>query len=271
MVDYIRLNFRGDSLIHSLKIATSVAFLFSAGSAFAAPVDLSSWLIDGNGNWTLEAGNNGVKQSLNSSPTAFHNNENSQGNALSGTIEVQTTGDDDFVGFVLGYTHGDINGANTDQDYLLIDWKQGTQAGWGAGMSISRVTGDIHASGVDTSSNAWQHEGAVDFLTRSNTGTQQYANVGWLNNTEYAFDIEFSATRVKVSVGGVLEFDILAADFGGTPFSDGSFGFYNFSQPNVRYAGITKTTLPGIPLPAGLPILLSALGAMGLVSRRRKS
>ena len=53
-------------------------------------------------------------------------------------------------------------------------------------------------------------------------------------------------------------------------FSDGSFGFYNYSQANVRYAGITEEVIPPtIPLPATLPLLAGAIaGVIGLRRRR---
>ncbi|GAA3968773.1 hypothetical protein GCM10022278_28150 [Allohahella marinimesophila] len=46
---------------------------------------------------------------------------------LAGRLEVQTTSDDDFFGFVLGYDAGDLFGSNPTTDYILVDWKQGTQ------------------------------------------------------------------------------------------------------------------------------------------------
>ena len=74
----------------------------------------------------MSGDNNSAYQSLNSAPTVIHNGENSQGKSLAGTITVEETGgDDDFIGFVFGYTQGDIDG-NTDTDYILVDWKQGT-------------------------------------------------------------------------------------------------------------------------------------------------
>ncbi len=64
---------------------------------------------------------------------SLYNEMDSQGQTLSGTIEVQATSDDDFIGFVPGYNSGDDT--NASADYLLIDWKQTTQstggvAGW---------------------------------------------------------------------------------------------------------------------------------------------
>lgn len=240
----------------------AAAFFASQAHAAPVPVDLSSWTVDGNGNWTLAADNNSAFQSLNSAPTVLHNGTNSQGTSLAGTITVEETGgDDDFIGFVLGYTQGDIDG-NPDTDYIVVDWKQGTQSGWDAGLSISRVTGAIQTCGTCTSSNAWQHEGNVELLARATN----LGNTGWTDNTTYNFQIDFTSTLIRVYVDGVLELSVAGS------FADGAFGFYNFSQPKVRYAGITEEVLPPseVPLPAALPLLISGVGALGFLSRKKR-
>lgn len=254
---------------------------------FAAPIpiDLSSWQIDGGGNWTLFDGNNSVNQSRNSRPTVFYNNLNSQGTALSGTIRQGLQngnpggGDDDFFGFVLGYDGGDLFGSNATTDYVLVDWKQVTQSGWDAGMAISRVTGSIDTSGTSTGSDAWQHTGNVSFIERAAT----LGNVGWVDNQEYLFDISFTSTNITVDVDGVEQFNI-----DGT-FEDGSFGFYNFSQPQVNYAGIGETVIPpecgdpgqppcepppppppsAVPAPATVILLGFGMSILGLTRRKR--
>ncbi len=244
-----------------------VLFAVFTSTAHSVPVDLSSWWVDGGGNWTLQGiGNDSVHQSLNSSPTVFFNNMDSQGLALSGTIRqgnINGTaggGDDDFFGFVLGYDDNDLFGSNPTTDYMLVDWKQDTQAGWAAGMSISRVTGSINTCGTCTSSNAWQHTGNVNFIERAAT----LGSTGRVDNQEYLFDISFTATNIRVLVDGVEQFNR-----NGT-FENGSFGFYNFSQPRVNYAGIEENvvTLPAIPEPTTL--LLFGSGLIGLAGFRRK-
>ncbi len=220
--------------MYSKLIGIILALIISI-PAHAGLIDLSSWVIDGSGNWVLPgAPNNSVLQTLNSRPTVFFNGMDSQGLSLSGSIKVETTGDDDFVGFVLGYDDNDLFGSNATTDYILVDWKQGTQGGWDAGMSISRVTGSIDASGVDTNADAWDHVGNVSFIERAAT----LGNTGWSDNTEYLFEISFTASNIKVEVDGVEQFNINGS------FENGSFGFYNFSQPNVRYAGIEEDILP---------------------------
>jgi hypothetical protein len=70
----------------------------------------------------------------------------------------------------------------------------------------------------------------------------------------------------------VQQFDINGA------FSDGRFGFYNYSQSNVTYAGIEDRILPppppppmpGVPEPATWAMMLIGFGAMGTMLRRRR-
>lgn len=251
-------------------ILTALALGVTGTTAMAAPVDLSSWIENGNPNngaglWTLEAGNNAVKQSQNGTPTVFHNNQNSQGNALAGTIEVQTTIDDDFVGFVLGYQEGEINSASAD--FWLIDWKQGDQSGQTAGLALSHVFGDLTSTSTSVSGQWWQHDDPVNEKQRATT----LGTTGWVNNTENTFDLIFTPDLIEVKVGGATELSYSSGNNGGVQFTDGAFGFYNFSQENVRYAGITEEVLPPtIPVPAALPLLLTALGGLGFAGWRRK-
>lgn len=231
-------------------------------NAAAAPVDLSSWMIDGGGSWSFNstnAPNDSADQALNSIPTVLFNNINSQGLSLAGTIEVQTTADDDFIGFVLGYDDDDLFGTNATTDYILVDWKQTAQSGQPPGMRMSRVTGGpIAANGTDISGDAWTHTGFVNTIATATT----LGNTGWEDNTQYLFEIIFNANNIQVSVDGVEQFNV-----NGT-FENGSFGFYNFSQQNVRYAGITEDIAPQVPVPAS--IWLFGSGLIGLVGMMRR-
>lgn len=254
-----------------IRILGSIFVVIFTGTAQAGLVDLSSWEIDGSGNWVLPgAPNDSVLQTLNSRPTMFFNDMNSQGTSLSGSIKVEEIGgDDDFVGFVLGYDDGDLLGSNATTDYILFDWKQGDQAGWDSGMSISRVTGSIDTSGTNTGSNAWQHNGNITLLEQATTG---FGSLGWLDNTEYLFDISFTSTNITIDIDGNEIFNINGV------FEDGSFGFYNFSQPRVRYAGIEEDVIPqqcGItgqppcPIPEPTSWGIALLGLLGIYLKRK--
>ncbi|MEO1656177.1 MAG: PEP-CTERM sorting domain-containing protein [Pseudomonadota bacterium] len=242
-------------LMGGLALATS-------GQAIAAPVDLSSWISDGTNTWNVAPDNNSVQQTENGRPTFFHNNTNSQGTALGGSITVDTSSDNDFIGFVLGYTQGDTTADDmTAVDYILIDWKQGSQGGWDEGMAISRVTGPIDTAFNATNSDAWDHVGNVEFIERAAT----LGDTGWVDRTTYNFDIEFTSSRIRVAVDGIEQFDVTGT------FADGAFGFYNYSQADVTYAGITEDVLPPDPVPVPAAALLFAPVVGGIVMRRRRT
>lgn len=232
----------------------------TAAPATAAPVDLSTWTQEGPGTWTLAPGNNSVVQTVNGNPTVFYSDYNAFGNRLSGTVRVGTTSDDDFFGFVVGFTPGDL--ADGVSNFLLVDWKQGTQSAFGCsgdrGLAVSLVN-----AGLGNNAGAWCHQGlGVTELARGTT----LGATGWLDNTEYTFDLEYTPTNLKVFVDGALELDIAGV------FTDGRFGFYNYSQAQVNYAGITNAELPppAVPEPATWLMMIAGFGMIGAVVRRRE-
>ena len=205
-------------------------------------VDLTAWtpenISSGSGVWTVAPGGNSVLQSVNGNPTFFYSDFNALGSPLKGGIVVETTGDDDFIGFAIGFDPGDTTNASVD--YLLVDWKQTSQnvTAWGGiapvGLAVSRVTG------IANNTNFWSHTGTVTELTRANT----LGSTGWADNASNEFQFEFSATRLRVFVNGNLEFDV-TPDPSGPQFSDGRFAFYNFSQSQVRYTAIQSDSISG--------------------------
>lgn len=240
--------------------ALAVAALVAV-PASAAPVDLSSWTQEGTGTWNLQSGNNAVVQTQNGNPTIFYSDYSAFGNRLSGTVQVGAGADNDFFGFVLGFTPGDLtDGAS---NFLLVDWKQGTQSGFGcsgdAGLAVSLVS-----AGLGDNAGAWCHEGfGVTELARGNT----LGSTGWVDATEYTFDLEYTATNLKVFVDGLLQLDVDGA------FGDGHFGFYNYSQAQVRYAGITNEVLPpvgAVPEPSTWLMMIVGFGMIGGAARHRR-
>lgn len=228
------------------------------------PVNLSTWTAEsypavsgfGAGVWTVAGDNLSVLQSVNGQPTLFYSDFDVFGTTVQGKIKVETTGDDDFIGFALGFQSGDST--NSGADYLLIDWKQGNQSfNFGSpsctpgsfaprGLAVSRVTG------IPTADEFWGHTdfgssigcpdqgGLLELVRATNLGS-----TGWMDNKEYTFKFVFNATSLKVFVDGVLEIDITGS------FNNGRLAFYNFSQSTVRYSGFTAAIPVDIDIKPG--------------------
>jgi len=241
--------------------------LWCAGSVHAVPtpIDLNTWSQEGpggNGNWTVQGGGDSVFQSINGNPTMFVSPNQLFNTNIVGSFGVETGGDNDYIGFVFGF------GASDTDPFLLFDWKQGQQSGSAPGFTLSRVTGG--ASNVPFGNHQTSVFPNYDVLA-TNTG------VGWEDNVVYDFDLLYQSNRIKIDItGGTGAFQNGATvfDINGT-FASGRFGFYNFSQPSVRYQGLTEEFVPpqprngAVPEPITATLGLMGLGVLGMATRRR--
>jgi len=242
----------------------------------ALPLDLSGWHEEGPGGgvWNVAGDNNSVTQTVNSStPTFFISDNPFINSTFSGSITVNTAGDDDFIGFVFGYqTPFSGNGdSNTDMEFILFDWKQTPQSG-GAdeGFQLVRVDGDFSNNDIThghAASAFWDHDSADadpgEFeVLASNIGD----DMGWLDNTTYDFSLTYQSNLIEIVMdGGQFDNETIFSYAGA--FQAGSFGFYNYSQQNVTYAGVGAEDAP-IPEPA--TIALFGVGLAGLAGVRRR-
>lgn len=241
--------------LKSLVISSSIML---STAASAGIVDLSTWQSEGQGNWQVQPGNDTVFQSINGQPTVFYKDGSSaRDTSISGEITVKTTSDDDYIGFVLGYQSGEL--ASTSSDFWLIDWKQQNQGAGSAGLALSHI---VNGSTADY----WGHTNGLTEIARGST----LGSSGWADFTSYTFDIVHTASLIEVKVNGNVELSVSNTDAGVSEFTDGAYGFYNYSQSSVEYSGVEANIVPTPSVPEPSTLAIFALGFAGLVSRKFK-
>lgn len=251
--------------------------------AQAAPVDLTSWsplTLDYSGgqpvgHWDLGGANTYVDQVINADPSFYLNNLNQTSFSMDGSWQVLSggRGDDDYMGFAFGYQNS--------SNFYLFDWKRGTQGYQGTtaieGMTVKKMEGGTGDGLADLSlAEFWENGsdyGDMTVLAQNHGSTQ-----GWVHETVYDFHLDFNNNpgeiHIEVKEGAATLWDLTLTD---NTFTSGQFGFYNYSQEDVRYAGFEQTGgVIVVPDPSTVPVpgafLLAGMGA-GLVGymRRRRS
>ncbi|PVW11606.1 HYR domain-containing protein, partial [Marixanthomonas spongiae] len=211
------------SKLKSGKQQTAIGPVMEAPPSCFINLGLDSWSVEGDpshGNWIPATDGSSVRQTVNSDPSFYVSNADYFNTTIQGEFMVQTTDDDDFIGFVLGYQSPNSGTSNDEYNFILFDWKQAAQICANQEMRLTRVQG----TATDVMSVFWCQDNAInDVLARST------ALGGWADNTAYTFQVEYGATNISVWVNGTQVFDV-----DGT-FESGRFGFYNYSQPTTLY------------------------------------
>ena len=223
-------------------------------------VDLNTWTQEGQLNqstWNVTADGSSVLQTVNGGVGLFVSPNEFFNTTVEGSFGVETSGDDDFIGFVFGLKSP--LGATTAPDdrivdFLLFDWKQGAQSGAPEGFNLTYARGEHRGTSSDVNHELWDKVSnqSIDVtVLDSVTG----AGTGWQDNTAYNFSLLYTADHIKIDVAGGqfntgqtifdLRFQDLdtdtAAMFENGQFESGRFGFYNYSQSTVRYESFTQT------------------------------
>lgn len=278
---------------YTLPLAVLAGLTVSSSSVFgqSIPIDLNTWnqeSFPASGVWDVSSDGTSVFQSINGAPTFFVSPDNIINASFNGKFQVETTGDDDFIGFVFGYQSPlSINGdSNNDFNFFLFDWKQGQQTVGSftaqEGFTLSKVDGvPVNNSGDPATSSQlasgnlpwWNHTDPSQTVLDTSYGSTR----GWEDNTEYEFDLLYQTNQIKIDIqGGTGDFvtkqtvfELTPDEVGLTSFETGKFGFYNYSQPNVRYQGFTQTPTASTPEPVTILGLLS-FSILGLSLKRKK-
>jgi len=222
------------------RVATLLFLSITLGWAQLSPIDLRTWTQEGeldNGNWNVSDDGFSVKQTQNGAPTFFVSPDTLINTTFHGEIRVETSSDNDYIGIVLGY-ESPIR-ANGDPDnrykYILFDWKQADQVFDGRlakeGWALNRVDGTFDQIGPQF----WAHQSADSFVVIDSLYGNQY---GWGDNTWYDVDVLYEENRIQIMIDSTVVFDTTGT------FPAGRFGFYNYSQAQVRYQGFSQNQYP---------------------------
>ena len=229
-----------DHLFRTL-VRPFVAVAFAGVSlAQGQSIDLSTWQAiqyelnsQPDANWALQPGNTAVLQTVNSDASIFLSDFDAAGQEIRGTWRVETTGDDDFMGFVFGY--------QGRGQYYLFDWKQTSQSFSGLfaeqGMSLKIL--ELPAGTDPTVNDLWPS------TSTANVTVALHNTIPWVDFVDYEFVLSFAAGTIEITVlegTQVLEHWTLAD----STYTSGNFGFYNYSQGEVLYQGFTQQSVATI-------------------------
>ena len=236
---------RGDAYVGTFEITTD-----------PIQTSLFNWTKHGaaaNGNWTVSSDGLSVFQSINGDPTFFVSDFELIDSRFEGTFKVETTSDDDMIGFVFAFNDNDNNPLTLDRPFYLLSWKKYQQDVAEQGFKLTKITSPA-------SYDYWNGETtAYGTVLHTRLGT----NTGWVSNVLYEFALSYQPGSGNIRViikqqsdGAELYNSGLITDASG--LGSGRVGFYNYSQQSVRYAGFTSAALEPPVAVAGSGYTISA-------------
>jgi len=219
--------------------------------------ELSNWTQEGGstaGTWVVSSTGLSVEQTMPlGRPTFFVSPDEIINTTITGTLRVETSADDDIIGFVFGYKKPISANGDTDNDreFLLFDWKQVTQT-IGTGETAQEGFALTKVNGLFTSNlpGFWGHQDSAEFDVLA---TAYSSTNGWVNNTTHNYELIYETDRIRISIDTIPIFDVSGS------FEPGRFGFYNYSQEDTRYT-VAASALDS-------PIFVTPLGDYSTLER----
>ncbi len=203
------------------------------------PIFLDGWTQQGdlsNGTWNVSEDGRWVIQTVNGDPTFYVSEQDYHDVTIRGTFQVDTSSDDDFIGFVFGYQSPiDEEGHDEDiYDTFVLSWKGYDQEISGGhfgpeGFVLSHLDGQVTSS--DYGELLWGH---AETDVHRVLDTHFEHGRGWRHRTYYPFELTYTSEEIVIIIGGEEIFRLDAAD-SPVAFEPGRFGFYNYSQRDVVY------------------------------------
>ncbi|WP_428308162.1 hypothetical protein [Lacipirellula sp.] len=196
----------------------------------------------------------------NATPSILYSPWGALNKRISGTLNGKD--DDDILGFVIGFSPGNAtlgDPSAADADYLIVDWKGFGQSnnffdfalpGFTAFHNLTGITTSSEGlvlskvQGIPTADELWgridlpqNSLGGVTELSRANS----FASTGYATDTQYELTVDFTPTRLIISIDGVEQFNHPGK------FVDGRFGFYTSAQGVTSGPVFSNFTTDEIP------------------------
>ncbi|MEM7676764.1 MAG: hypothetical protein AAF449_12245, partial [Myxococcota bacterium] len=247
-----------------------------------------------NPNYICDGEGNARRQTINGKPAIVLSDLRVQNVRIVGHIGVETSSDDDLIGFLWGMQ-------NPAYTYLLT-WKQGTQR-WTArcgnalsGIAIKKIDGAVGSSTTVSFNpsfgfNATDYEYScadlwstdrddADLLKDSTIFLASPRDplgitTGWRDNVTYRAEFYYTPTRTKISIWAdddmsgstdelVAEFDIVDSSY-----PEGAFAFFSNSQAQVAFGDFTLASLDDFAALAGSDRAVSLVQSVDLTGAAR--
>lgn len=210
-----------------LLVLVVIVVNVSLNYADAVSIDLNDWVQEGppdNGSWRVDPSGAFVTQSKNGDPTMYVSPKGDEfiNTSITGKIEINDLGDDDYIGFILGFND------SVNDEFIVVDWRAGLQDGSEPGFTLARVIGGPNS--IPFANHHVSTENWIVLDTNVEVG-------GWESNEVYEFTIGYYSDQISVKVsGGKFGNNAKTVLDSGGSFSKGRIGFYNYSQENVKYS-----------------------------------
>jgi hypothetical protein len=192
----------------------------------------------GTGSWVVMDGGRSVLQGVGVGVTFFVSPDEYLDTTITGTLRVDTAGDDDIIGFAFGYRAplATDAGSGLDFDLLLLSWKQKDQTsseGFSpAGFTLARVSGP--QTSPDELDALWTHHSAA-WASYTTLAQLVAPELGWELHRDHRFVLDYASDRLRILVDGAVIFDLTANEAGLERFESGRFAWYNNSQQGASY------------------------------------
>jgi hypothetical protein len=216
------------------------------------------------------------RQTVNGKPAIVLSDLEVSNVRITGHIGVETTGDDDLIGFLWGWQ-------NPAHSYL-ISWKQSNQ-NWTArcgnalsGLAIKKIDGAVGSSTTVSFEPAFGFN-TTDYVyscadlwstDRNNAGLLGGNSIylesprdpggvtrGWSDNTTYRFEFYYTPTRTRIQVwsddmmSGATDDLVATLDVVDSSYPEGAFAFFSNSQAQVAFGDFLLASLDDFEARAG--------------------